>query len=336
MNGRSSIARPTRIERQAYKWVMKMLDDPTRHAAALERWLTKNPEHRAVYKRVAVEVGYASDAAVQLPSLRIAATEAARRPNWSRPRYLILSAGLTAAAAVLVILGWRATSTELKPTSASPMVAERLITHGTDKTVRLADGSEVTLFGASAATVRYSDDERAIDLNSGRARFAVEHDAARPFVVYVRGGKVTAVGTLFEVDAGPRVLVRLVSGRVIVTVPNNEGSVTKRDVVLTSGQRVSFEPSPASGPPKPMAIQAPTRDRDIKSFDDVPVSEVVEQVNSRSPVKIVLMDSTIGQEKIFAELDVGNVDGVARKLATILGLTIDRSTSGELRLTRDH
>jgi len=76
--------RSSRIERQAYKWVMKMFDDPGHHAPALARWLDKDPEHRVVYKRVAIEVGYASDAAAQLPSLRADARMAVRTPPPSR------------------------------------------------------------------------------------------------------------------------------------------------------------------------------------------------------------------------------------------------------------
>lgn len=327
--------RPRRVERQAYKWVMRMLDDPTRHAANLEKWLAKAPEHRSVYKRVAVEVGYASDAAAQSPSLRYAASDQRPHPQpWRAGRFLV-PVGLAATAVMLALVGWQVLTSQQRATGDRPEAPQVIAIASGGKATQLADGSVLTLYGVSSAAVRYTSQERAIDLVGGRARFSVEHDPARPFVVYVRGGKVTAVGTLFEVEAGKHVIVRLLRGRVIVTKPSALPAAPGEEVILTKGQQVSFA-APAAAQEAHIPPASKGISREIRTFDDVPVSEIVRDVNGRSSTKLVLTDPKIGEEKVFADLNVDDAEGVANKLAMLLNLRIDRSTPGEIRLSRAH
>jgi transmembrane sensor len=63
---------------------------------------------------------------------------------------------------------------------------------------------------------------------------------------------------------------------------------------------------------------------------------IVAEVNRRSATKIELVDETAGQQRIFAELNLDDADAVARKIATGLGLAIDRSTPGLIRLLKSH
>lgn len=335
MIGRIAGMRQRWIERRAYRWVMLMLDDPTRYAASLERWLAKAPEHRAVYRRVAVEVGYASDAAARMPSLRFDAVGQEQAPQRGRTRHLLAPLGIAATAAILAGLGWQVLSSQWLGGDDQRMEPRTIAIATRSQSTRLADGSILTLLGAGSAFVRYTRDERAIDLKQGRARFAVEHDPSRPFIVYVEGGKVTAVGTVFEVETGQRVRVKLISGRVIVTRPTALPSSRENKVILTKGQQLTFDPAPVDRPPA-AAPPASTRPRDIRTFDDVRVSRIVQEVNRRSSIQLILTDPTIGEEKVFADLNVSDPDGVASKLALLLNLRVDRSRPGQLRLSRNH
>ncbi|WP_342249181.1 FecR family protein [Sphingomonas sp. OTU376] len=67
--------------------------------------------------------------------------------------------------------------------------------------VVLQDGSRVLLDGASAIDVHFSARRREIVLRRGRAWFDVAHDPGRPFVVLAKGGRATAIGTAYTVDA---------------------------------------------------------------------------------------------------------------------------------------
>lgn len=325
------ISRASRIERQAYKWVMKMLDDPGHHAALLERWLAQHPEHRVVYKRVAVEVGYASDAASQIPALRVEAVI-----NRGQPRWKPTGASYLAAAVIgflIYILAWQSVPSARPPEAPVKSPTELVSIENGTKSLTLADGSRITLLGASALKVAYSPPERAIQLLRGRARFEVEHDASRPFVVYVGGGKVTAVGTIFEVSAEQKVVVHLVSGRIRVSLPAGGEKAVRPDVMLNAGDRIGFNGAANVNGPLAVADVARPLGKHIQSFDDIPVSAVIDLVNSASAQKVILLDDRTGGRKIFADLDISDADAVARKLALMFGLVIDRSVAGQIRLS---
>lgn len=325
---------PSRIERQAYKWVMKMLDDPGRHGVALERWLSKDDEHRAVYKRVAIEVGRASDAAAQAPSLR-AITRPAREPiRWVAKGKMIAIGGVIAvgiaAASVFGILHMSFGNGGIGVAGKAPPLTYAAET--TDRTVTLSDASVVTLFANSRLEANFSKSERSVRLVNGRARFAVAHNAVRPFVVYAAGGKVKATGTLFEVAVDRGVKVRLFSGSVEVSLPEAPRATEVKVVYLKPGDEVSY-----SQQEKLSAAPIVTRSISVttaatENFDDVPAAVIVEKVNRSSAIKIVFADPAVARRKVVADLNVDDPQAVAQKLATLLGLVVDESEPGRLLL----
>jgi transmembrane sensor len=330
--------RPTSIERQAHKWVVKMLDDPGRHAAALERWLSKNDEHRAVYKRVAIEVGRASDAAAQAPVLR-AITRPAQEPvRWGAKGRTIAVGGMVsvgiAVAGVFGILHMSLGSAGIGVFGKAPALA--YAADATDRTVTLSDASVVTLFAHSRIEADFSKSERSVRLLSGKARFAVIHNAARPFVVYAAGGKVRATGTLFEVAIDGEVKVRLISGAIEVTYPRSSADRPEKVVRLGSGEQASYPPSTTASAAPTAQSSTTASARKMESFDDVPAAEIAEKVNRASAIKIMFDDPREGTRKVFAELDMSNPGLVAQKLAKVLGLSIDRSKPDRLLLRKSN
>jgi transmembrane sensor len=88
---------------------------------------------------------------------------------------------------------------------------------GEQRSIALVDGSAVTLNTRSRIHVRYSKQERQIDLLEGQALFAVAHDDDRPFIVEGGDARIRAVGTQFDVyrrQTGTTVTV--VEGRVTI------------------------------------------------------------------------------------------------------------------------
>ena len=337
MSIESWFSRSRRIERQASRWVMLMIDDPHRYSGRVQRWMERSPEHRATYSRIVAGLGRAGNAAAMLPELREFAARKAAPPAWQARSPLAL-----AALAGLAIIGVAAIY-QFKAGDPRPVpiaTANIFNAEPGKKTIELADGSHVTLFGATRLAVHLSAHERRIDLLSGRARFDVSHDASRPFVVIARGGSVTALGTLFEVEVGAKVAVHLLRGRIRVVMPKVVPASTPRDVILTPGQDVSSTPgsrvdaTAGHGAPPQGARDTAGPHGPRRTFDDVPVSMIVAAANKQFDVQIELADPSIGQEKIFAELNFLSAESVARKLAEILNLSIDRSHPGRLRLTR--
>ncbi len=326
--------RPSRIERQAYKWVSKMLEDPGRHAAALERWLSKDDEHRAVYRRVAIEVGRASDAAAQAPVLRAITRPAQESVGWGAKGRMIAVGGVVAvgisAAGVFGVLHMSPGNGVVGVSGNAPALAYAAET--TDRTVTLSDASVVTLFAHSRMEADFSESERSVRLLSGKARFAVAHNAARPFVVYAAGGKVKATGTLFEVAVDGEVKVRLISGAIEVTFPRLATDRSERVVRLGPGEQASYpRPATVSAAPTPQSSMTVLAGS-LENFDDVPAEAIIEKVNESSATKIVFADTAMGQRRVVADFKIGDPQAVAEKLAIMLGLIVDRSQPGRLLL----
>ena len=91
---------------------------------------------------------------------------------------------------------------------------------GEQLAVELVDGSIVTLNTNSAIEVRYSRNERRIDLVRGQAAFDVAHEPDRKLSVHSSHGTITALGTSFDVyQRLDGLVVTLLDGAVVVERP---------------------------------------------------------------------------------------------------------------------
>jgi transmembrane sensor len=149
--------------------------------------------------------------------------------NWRRP-------AIAASIAALTILAGTLSFLEL----SAPVYATAL---GEQRSIQFEDGSTVELNSRSKIRVKYSKQERDVELIEGQALFHVAHDTDRPFIVAVGATRVRAVGTQFDVykkSAGT--VVTVVEGRVAVySAPHGLQSET-------SGE----------APTLPVPVQAPT------------------------------------------------------------------------------
>ena len=117
---------------------------------------------------------------------------------------------LAIAASVLVILGGALTMFEL----SAPVYTTAL---GEQRSIQFEDGSTVELNSRSKIRVKYSKQERDVELVEGQALFHVAHDVSRPFIVAVGATRVRAVGTQFDVyKKSNGTVVTVVEGRVAV------------------------------------------------------------------------------------------------------------------------
>lgn len=93
-----------------------------------------------------------------------------------------------------------------------------IVPHGDQRTVSMDDGSIVHLNSQSTAHVRYSSQERLIELDKGQALFNVARDPVRPFRVRIEDTEVVAIGTQFDVYRKPDgITITVVEGRVEVS-----------------------------------------------------------------------------------------------------------------------
>lgn len=189
----------------------------------------------------------------------------------------------------------------------------------------LADGSSVLLDGGGALAVEYSDAERRIRLDRGRARFVVAHDAARPFVVFAAGTRVVARGTVFDVAAGDTgAEVTLLEGVVDVSAAN-----ASKPATLNPGERIVAKDGRAGIRPVPAATARWTEG--LLVTQRLPLGQLVAEANRSPGARIELADPALGALKVSGTMRLGD-PRLADKLAATLDLAVVREPGGIIRL----
>lgn len=201
---------PTARDEQAAYWYLK-LQEPQVGATEIEAALAwqSDPENRAAFERVDA---FWTAWPRQVP-LGIGRVQS-KRVQW---KTLWQSA---AAALALVAIGiWASVSWRDKP--SQPLVRQYSTSVGQIRTIRLDDGTDVILGGATSIHTSFTADVRRIVMSDGEALFHVAKDASRPFIVDTPNGSAQAVGTAFNVHRGPDdTTIAVLEGTVQVDPPD--------------------------------------------------------------------------------------------------------------------
>jgi transmembrane sensor len=291
------------INEEAARWFVEFrsgdIDDAGRRA--FDAWMRASPEHLRAFIEIAALWGHsvALDTQGHFPIEELVAS-ARQESNvipMSQPPPPARSAArrrvwLAAAAVLLLITG---------SLLSWPFLTERQTYRtevGEQRSLRLTDGSTVSLNSRSRARIAFSDSTRTVDLLEGEALFRVAQDASRPFIVRAEGTVVRAVGTAFDVDKRSRgALVTVLEGRVAVLpagTPAGRGPIqvqsgVDRAVQLSAGDQIDT----AAGLTQPTranvsATTAWTQGRVI--LQSATLEEVAEQFNRYSQRRLVAED----------------------------------------------
>lgn len=289
-----------------------------------EAWLDAHAIHREAYNRIAETFslgkalkGTGLDEQVSEPAPPSGEGKAARRA-WAAALLLI-----TAVTAAMIWAVMRQNQAFAPATQVAVMGApeQRLATQiGEIRQFRLADGSVATLDTDSLLLVSLRGGSRDLTLIKGRARFSVAHEK-RPFFVTAGGGRVKAVGTVFDVSlgSGGRVDVRLLKGVVLVDVTGRAalGGQVRR---LDPGQALTFggaaEPALSSSG-RPSDANWPSGLRD---FDGVRVADVIQDANRYATRPLRAATSDIGETRISGAFRIDDSAALAANIADVLGL----------------
>lgn len=293
---------------------------------AIEAWFKSHPDNRRAFQDVAAiweEVeGARRDPVVMI--LRENARRSMRRNHVAR---LARQAAAILLVGVLAFgLGHLATGVfETKP----DLYATRL---GQTSTMRLADGSKVTLDTDSELKVWVRQrGERRLELVRGRAFFDVASHPTRPFVVHTNQGSVTAVGTSFDVRKEANSLrVALVEGR--VRIKPSLGGQKDEQVEMTAGHQYI-------GGAKSWQVMQHTPPFEVSwvtgelIFDDEPLSTIVEEMNRYTPRKIIITDEAVGQRRLSAVLKLGDAETFLSSVQILRMAQVQTTRGREILLT---
>ena len=269
-----------------------------------DTWVRTSPEHLRAFIEIAALWGHSgklgrhspfsleeliASARKETNVVPLSRTSASEDALKGRQRGFWLAA---AAAALLVIGSIVAGSLLSQRRTYSAEVGER-------RSLRLADGSRVTLNSRSRVRIALDDSTRTVDLLEGEALFRVEHEVSRPFIVRAKGTFIRAIGTEFDVDEQDRgAVIAVVDGRVAVSRADsrtgsdrNEAQPDDRKGVLVSaGERIDMSEGSNAKPTPINASSATAWTQGKVILQSATLEEVVERFNRYSQRRLVAED----------------------------------------------
>jgi transmembrane sensor len=322
------------VRRAAQQWYLRLQSSECSagEREAFERWRTAAPAHDVAYRMVN-DVWQRSSALGADPSLDHLLRQARRLPP--ERSWLQRAAPALAMAACLVLaigMGYYA----WQKLGSVPVITYVTAT-GEQRAVALDDGSHVVLDTNSDLQVQYGKRERRLTLVHGQADFQVHHDTARPFVVRVGDGTVTATGTRFQVRAADDIdTVILLEGQVVVAGNARQGVPEK--VALQAGERLAIHADGRLGTPEHMADTELARARGwtegMLVVREWPLARLVAEMNRYTSVPIRLGDPSLGTLPISGSFKASDRHSFLLSLEYGWPIRVDRHTPGEIVLRR--
>ncbi len=313
------------IQQAASDWFARLQGDAgLEDWTAFQVWLEADPAHAAAYDAVeALWVDLEDLPADKIPTPVIAevATENvvpfAPRPKPPARRWVWTGLATAAAAAAVVVA--------VLPQLTRPTFTDYATKRGEIREVALADGSRLTLGGATALRVRLTRAERDVTLVDGEASFDVAHLENRPFVVTAADREVRVLGTEFNILSHDDRLVVTVRRGLVSVSGEPDGTVR-----LAKGQQLTSTPGGASlvRTTDPDAAFAWKSGKLV--YRETPLAEVVADLNRyvATPIRV---DPSAASVKFSGVLLVDEEAAMIRRLELFAPITSQRS-GGEIVL----
>jgi transmembrane sensor len=316
------------LRAEAAGWLARLRGASTAEdRAAFEEWYQADPRHAATYDAV-LESWETAGLARAAP---VGPVRSSLGPAGGyRWRYAIAA---VAATVVVVVLAFAAGSGVMSSKPARPV--EFAGGAGRIRTIDLADGSRIALDGDGLLRTAYLADERRVILGRGRGRFAVAHDAARPFVVQTPAGLVIAHGTVFDVAInGRRVTVSLLEGSIELRPARSEKSaVPNKPAMLRPGQRTVMVAGQPLPPPTQIDNTVSASPLGMLSFENALLGDVVAAANRDAASPIVLSDPALARLRFTGTFHATATAELAPMLAATFDLGLSHERGGAFVLS---
>lgn len=198
---------------------------------------------------------------------------------------------------------------------------------GERRGLKLADGSRLLMNTSTVVEVRFDRGRRRIDLKQGQVLLDVASDP-RPFLVEVSGGVLRTDRGRFDIRSDAELTAYFaVAGS--ARVEHGAGA----SVSLRSGDRLraGLRSAPAIDHPEPLDLLAWQDGRAV--FRDTRLADAVREMNRYSNLPLVLVDETVGEERLSGVYRVGDNAAFAKALAMLLPV---RAISSGREITLQH
>ncbi|PHY18125.1 FecR domain-containing protein [Caulobacter sp. BP25] len=306
----------SRVRQQAALWAARRLDAEARDDAGFEAWKAADAKHAQAFDKI----WRASQDPALAEAMRLSQQ---KRAVTRRAGPLAVLAGGLLACGLAVLVVWP----QAQLMTVTPLVLQT--PPGQHQVATLADGTQVTLDGATRLEVRLGVWRRQVELMSGQAFFDVAHDAGRPFTVKAPEGAARVLGTAFDLErADGRLELSVRRGRVRLAPTG----LIHRTAELTMGQR-AFAKEGRLSAVRAFDLQADDWRSGWLETDGVTLARLVERLNRASPTPIAIADPGLGRQRVAGRFRLDEPQALVRNLALMHGFTV-RQTSDGLVLSR--
>ncbi|MGY2267312.1 FecR family protein [Pseudomonas sp. SDO5561_S422] len=305
------------IDEQAAEWMIRLHEGELTEAQrqAFERWKQQGPQHAASAARMEDVIARMQALRGQKAPARAALSAAFPRHGKARKNYvraLVLACSLGLPAMALLYSPY-----------PQQWMADVHNGPGEWKTLRLADGSTLTLSGISAANLHFDSRQRRIELLQGEILVEVAHDGERPFVVQTAQGTLRALGTRFVVRREDDVTVlSMLESRVAAKSANGQQTL---EVDAGSQARLSKDAVRLSGSIDTASINGAWRRHQLV-VDNRPLPEVLDEIARHRSGRLQFDRAALASLKVSAVLPLDDTDRTLQMLAQTLPITLKTFT----------
>jgi len=206
--------------------------------------------------------------------------------------------------------------------------------HGEQRVERLPDGSLLRLDTDSQARVRYSGQERLVEIRRGQALLEVVHESRRRFRVAAGAAGAIAVGTQFDVYRKAAAVEFTVAQGAIAVFTGSPSWLSDRSVVpddvirVTTGYGIRIDSETTS--PEPVAVnldQALAWSQHKIVFEHRPLGEVAAEFNRYGIIPVEIDDEALRVLPVSGMFDAGDTESFVAFLQRLPGVRVERAST---------
>lgn len=298
-------------ERQARAWLVHLTSGTaTREdGEAFRRWCLASPQHAQAFARTRQMWEDIGPALEHRRSVRGRGERAPPRHEVRMGRRTFLATALAASVAAVVLArhGLSMADGAAAPGLRTAVGEQKRLEVSRGVALEMNTDTDIGLH-ASAGKVT------GMRLREGEAVVRIDASRIDPFVVEMNGARVmSAPGASFA--------ARCVDGRSAVTCLDGQVVLVRGmdKALVKPSQQVAFDDSGISSP---VAVNAGTalawRDR-VLIYDNVPLSDVVADINRYRPGRILITDASLGERRVHARFTLDQMADVANLIKDAYG-----------------
>lgn len=310
-----------RIQAQAEAWWARLRSGKATRADAdaLRQWCAQSAEHARAWREVkavweALEPA-AARAAQRDPAAAGLAGRAVSVPC-SRPgRRAFMGGAVAASAAAFLALR---PPMELWP-SVAEFAADYRTGTGEQRLVALSGQAVVQMNTQTRINLKADEAGDGVELVTGEAEVST---GRAPLTVYAGGGRLVARGTRLNIrHTGPQVCVSCLEGSVDVEVAGQKRA-------LERGMQLTYDAQGMRSPAQADTASVSAWRSGMLTFTDVPLADVIGEINRYRPGKLILRDAGIGRRLVQMRFAIRQTDTALTMIRELYGITLRELPGG--------